>query len=133
MQLYHYTHRDHLATILMTRFLKVTESNISFHAEHAGPDVVWLTDQDNPRFLGSMLTHVWDKTSVRITVDVPDAHHWPTWSRAHGISEDTYRALARKGMPKTWYVVERPIRSVEWVEIIDPWTGQVLVDPKEWA
>lgn len=49
MKLYHFTTRDHhWPRIEAAGYLKVTESNISDRRPHAGPDVVWLTDDPEP-------------------------------------------------------------------------------------
>src|SRR5437660_338378 len=129
MNLYHYTARELLTPILDTGFLRVTESNLSDTRQHAGPDVVWLTDDPETRNAGWAAVPVVDregrilrfdptiKLAVRITVDVPDAVSWREWARAHGIQNIWYRHLAQAGGdPEQWWVVERPIESREWVE-----------------
>jgi hypothetical protein len=48
MRLYHFTSSHHWPAIQTTGILTVTESNISERRSHAGPDVVWLTDDPRP-------------------------------------------------------------------------------------
>jgi hypothetical protein len=130
-RLYHYTSPEHLAIILQTGFLKRTESNVSYTKEHAAPDVVWLTNQK----LVSQRWQQWsavDKGAVRITVDVPDAQPWSTWSRAHGIKEEVYNTLnvTGGGDAENWYVVEREVLLDEFEEIRFTKRGPQAIIPK---
>lgn len=140
MRLHHFTARDHLESILKEGRLRVTESNLSDRRTHAGPDVVWLTDEPSPdsaawaealyvdRFGRVARVDPAGKLAIRITVDVPDAVHWPAWARSHGIRNMWYRKLAvAGGDPKRWWVVERPIWRDEWVSIVDMNTGDELL------
>jgi hypothetical protein len=116
--LYHYTAVWHMPSILADSELRATESNLSRAQEHAGPDVVWLTRSETPSAYGLGLdTPAVDKTEVRITVDVPDAVPWSTWCEAHGIDRCWRRTLEKGRYPETWYVVEHPVPSSEWVSV----------------
>jgi hypothetical protein len=117
VKLYHFTSQIHWAAIQNAGSLKTVESNISMLLEHAGPDVVWLTSNPDPaahKGWAGLSFH--DKTSVRITVNVPDdeVSHWPFWSRKHDIDEEWYDALATAGNPEEWWVIERPVTQEEW-------------------
>jgi hypothetical protein len=82
MKLYHFTCVEHLASIQRDDLIITTESNVSFEREHAGPDVVWLSS-DPGRPPRDSWTHgsYYDKTRIRITVDVPDAVKWAELKR----------------------------------------------------
>ncbi len=144
MRLYHFTSRsDHWPPIAMSRYLDLTESNIDPKTAHFGPDVVWLTTRKDPFGnglddgsgiqMGNQTIKGTDKTRVRITVDVPDAKHWPRWSKQHGIKSSWYKTLASvsKGDPRWWYVVERPIYYNEWIIAEDIKTGEILWTPDD--
>lgn len=130
MKLYHYTCIQHWPTILASGLLKVTESNISPVVDHAGPDVVWLTTDSRCKHGHGLELSAVDKTRIRITVDVPvdDVHVWRQWASAHGADPRFMAALASSGGSSTWRVIERPIPSSEWVEVVDCATGYPLWD-----
>jgi hypothetical protein len=122
LKLYHYTSRMHLPRILAARFLEVTESNLDWHRQHAGPDVVWLTNQadlytrDAP-WAGRGQIGV-DKLEIRFTVDVPDAVPWERWQRQHKMKRQWYVAFVRAGGDSsTWFVVEHRIPREQWREV----------------
>lgn len=121
MKLYHYTSRVHLAQIGLDGFLRVTESNISPTERLAGPNVVWLTSSHDWDKQSWMVGSAVDKTEVRFTVEVPhrDVSWWPEWSARHEIDIDWYDSLneAGGGNAERWYVCERPIFKVEWLEV----------------
>jgi len=118
MKLYHFTSRFHMPLLLARRAIKTTHNNLH-PVKQIGPEVVWLTN------LGSYEMQLWAEGSVvnkaefRITVELPEgqAHHWPIWSRKHGIDEGWYEALGQCGVPQSWFVVERPIGINEWVSV----------------
>jgi hypothetical protein len=120
MRLYHYTANTpcHLGSILETGEIRTTESNISFHANHVGPDVVWLTDLHDPRdaVRGGLYPL---KTTARITVEVADAIPWRQFAMEHGMSRDDRRRLDRAGggQGAHWFVVPWPVRGDEWLEV----------------
>ena len=135
MILYHYTHRYHLATILETGYLKTVESNISLTREHAGPDVVWLTDEPDLAERGAAwslfkgLPSPVDKTEVRLSVEVEDAIPWRSFARHHKIKLDWYATLneAGGGAANHWYVVPRRIGREEWVDVqLKPGIGTLV-------
>lgn len=151
MNLYHYTSSLHFAKIMVDGHLRVSESNISLRAARAGPDVVWLTGSSDPKRQGwgvgrdvrtvdqdgqPIALRALDKTEIRFTVAIPraEAHHWPQWSRQHGIARATYNALAAAASgsnPEDWWVVQRPIPRGEW-RAVERWTGGEWWTVTEW-
>jgi hypothetical protein len=120
MILSHFTSAYHLHAIATDGYLKVTESNISLLREHAGPDVVWLTDNTEPTSQCWARGSVVDKTGVRFIVNVPDedVYPWRTWAFDQGIDQFTFDALAQTGGDSDrWFVVTRPIPVTEWVDV----------------
>ena len=87
--------------------------------------VVWLTSEPDPAKRGLKIRGEGEPTTVRITVDVPDAILWDEWKRRcspEPVSGLETSARAWGGDPATWYVLERPIGREEWVsvETFDP-------------
>lgn len=71
----------------------------------------------------------YDKTRIRITVEVPDedVHVWNSWHDRQGGSKLFKESLkATGGDWKSWFVCEREIPRAEWVEVCDLDTGRVL-------
>lgn len=154
--LYHYTCLEHLPKILEMGFLKTTESNISIERHQAGPDVVWLTSDpdckhghgignndayaaENARRFGidptPEMMQRWDKTRVRFTVRLPNAHvhKWMEWSQKKFQMDPLWRKAfikAANGGVNTWRVVEHPIMQDRWIEVIDRHTGEHLWTPR---
>ena len=144
MRLYHFTCWQWYLKIVADGQITTTESNIGSPppppgapmwppcGAHVGPDVVWLTRREEPSRNGMAVSSDvipelarppidLDKSHVRLTVEVPDAQHWPEWAKAHGIHPKWYRVLATNLSPESWYVVERPITVAEIVEChVDP-------------
>lgn len=85
---------------------------------------VWLSDQCDG-WIRTNASVGAEATTIRITVDVPDDEIVPwdewkvknlTWAAADVFEKVAYRN--RLGKPSTWQVIERPIPSREWIEII---------------
>lgn len=121
--LYHFTHPAHLPVILTDQVLRPSESNFDPYAEHAGPDVVWLTDlpviqpvEDHPLTMG--LTE--EKRRVRFEVIVP-AIRWLDWLPVQSMHPAWRATLIETGggiqVAESWYVLPAPIRSTSWVEV----------------
>ena len=73
--------------------------------EHVGPDVVWLTDREEPWSRGLALDGTLDgtdKTEVCITVEVADAVEWWDFVCADGIHPRWQRRLEEGRAPATW-------------------------------
>jgi hypothetical protein len=127
VRLYHFTSPERLTAILAEGVIRTTESNIGSGrpdlppcGDHVGPDVVWLTDRQEPDARGLALDlqiDGTDKTGVRITVEVPDAEHWPAFATAYGMNATWRRAMEEDRAPQTWWVVARPITMIEVIAI----------------
>jgi len=136
MLLYHFTCRHHIANIISRGVITTTESNIHRTIEHYGPDVVWLTNEKlfNQRCIDFVRKNLvpsevyakYNKHAIRVTVDIGDAQHWPAWSCSHKIKKRWFRALAKFGDPRSWYVVERCITQDDWIIIEDVQKNEVL-------
>lgn len=128
MILYHFTSAWHLPQILEDGYIDVTESNLSQHREHAGPDVAWFTK--SPTVAGTTFLRGCsvDKTEVRFIVDVPggEVQKWWTWARRRGIEPRWAKGLAAAGGSASWYVIERPVPVAEWRNVTNVRTGAVL-------
>jgi hypothetical protein len=118
--LYHFTSPEHLKSIEADGVITTTESNVN--AFGGGPRVVWLTDDPDPGKAGWAEGSLYDKTAVRITVEVPDAYPWLAWAGEQGIEEYWKNALVSAGggpdAAASWWVVERPVHTSEW-EILE--------------
>jgi hypothetical protein len=123
MILYHYTNKYHLASIRSTGILYPSESNVSWTKGHGGPDVVWLTTCDEPSLNHGLHGSVFDKTEVRISVELPAgwAKRWKKWAPVQGMSESDMDILAETGggwqAADTWFVCTKPIPHKYWVEV----------------
>jgi SEC-C motif len=137
--LYHYTAptTGHLGGILELGQITTTESNLSSEVSNAGPPVVWLTDSGSPddqRWavgpeLNATGTETGDpallpsaiKTRAVLIVELAaeKVHHWPAWSKAHGIDSVIYEGLARTGGdPRSWWVAVEPISRRDVVGLV---------------
>jgi hypothetical protein len=129
-RLYHYTSIGRWRLIETAGHLRRTDSNMSRTKPHAGPDVVWLTtdpDCAHDHGLAKTLDGT-DKTRIRVTVELVnrDVHKWREWAIRRGIADNWLRALVASGGSSTWRVIEKPIPSTRWVEVIDRTDGTVL-------
>ena len=134
MIFYHYTPSNHIHEIRDAGVINTTESNLHHEIVHYGPDVVWLFKEPLgdkiPKMMkatrrfkdGSVI--VVDKSQWEITVDLPPEEVIRAdkfFKRFH--SDDPSYAdlllnaleLAGGSKAKTWYVIQRPIPSEEWV------------------
>lgn len=132
---YHYTSIERWRLIEQAGRIKTTESNISLHTAHAGPDVVWLTtDPDCAEGHGIAKTlDGTDKTRVQIAVQLParDVHKWRDWATRRGMDQDWMRTFVSVagGGAGTWRVTEKPIMFTRWVRVTDRTTGAELWAP----
>ena len=134
MIFYHYTGSHHIDAIQETQVLQTTESNLHHEIEHYGPDVVWLFKEPlgdkTPEMMKakaqlSGATVFLDKAQYEIKVDLPPSEVMRAdkfFKRFHddlNYAELLLRALEKTGgsKAKTWYVIQRPIPSEEWVGI----------------
>lgn len=124
MRLYHFTSREHLASIRCDGYLRLTESNVSAPWQHlAMTPVVWFVDtpvlQHDHGLGGSAV----DKRDVRIAVDVPESWtlRWLDWANGQGIDGHWLNALvdAAGGFEAAahWWVTFRVVHHDRWVEV----------------
>lgn len=134
MILYHFTCKEHLASILSDRCLFPSESNIGSPLKHVkpfgahyAPDVVWLTNKPDVKHGCHGLLGPSDKAAIRITVDV-DAIPWIVFAKKHGINKKWYRALDKTGGKTSnhWFVFEGKILISEWKEVRVMATGEII-------
>ena len=134
--LYHYTSIERWELIQASGRLNTTESNLSQHREHAGPSVVWLTTDPDCQHGHGLLNTLdgTDKTRVRIAVELPnrDVHKWHEWAERRGMDPDWKRRMigASRDGAGTWRVVEKPIPSERWCDVVDRQQGTVLWTPE---
>ena len=120
MLLYHYTTSFHMHSIEAEGVLRLTDAVLQPTASKGPDQVVWLSDDPTWR-QGWQQGSAFDKSEVRIVVDVPDAKKWRKWARDHGSPRWWMQVLERVGGGHKpglhWFVVERPIPRAEWVRI----------------
>lgn len=138
MKLYHFTCQEHLASIRRSGQLHPTESNVGSPVYHQppfgsrrGPDVVWLLDTASLDGIGHGLHgSIYDKTAIRITVDLPRPIKWTDWEWTGLMHPDWYGHLVEAGggtaAVEHWYVWPATIRRRHWVSIENARTGRVL-------
>jgi hypothetical protein len=140
MILYHFTAEFHLPMIRKSGVLIPTESNIGSpiagwppYGQHVGPDVVWLSSAANiVKGLGIIgFTGDFDKTGVRITVDLPDNEvvKWTKWPYRRRMNKHWRKVMEQDQLPELWWLIERPIHDYEWVDVEVGWRqGDEKVD-----
>ena len=121
--LYHYSTEHHLPAIRRAGYLKVTESNVSIETQHAGADVVWLTDDPDAARLGHglNLNPGIDKTAVRFEVDAPEAVRWLDSPEYAAMDPEWRRIFIEAGggpqAARRWWISYTPIRQRAWREV----------------
>lgn len=133
---YHFTCRENFRGILSSEVLLTTESNVGspipdwkpFGANY-GPPVVWLLDTPEINFDHGLSGGVFDKTTVRIAVDVP-AIRWLDWEPASRMHYKWKKSFIKTGggqeAASHWYVWPLPIKKNHWVEILVNGYSQLL-------
>ena len=138
--LFHYTSKYHLAKILKTGYLKLTESNLLKPVSYADalpkPDsqlhkpVVWLTRTETP--VGNGLEGcLFNKYEIRLTFHKRENYiPWLVWSRNNRINKSWAKMLERGNNPNAWYVSEQivPLNAGELVWIENTVTGETIID-----
>ena len=127
--LYHFTSISHWPKIWQDGRLALAESNVSRTADHAGPDVVWLTTREavgrgEIGLAGSAV----DKSRVRFTVEV-SAEKWFDFAGRYAVDRNWRNSLEAGNSPGTWRVTETEVGRDAWVEVRDMKTNQVLWEP----
>lgn len=125
VNLYHFTCREHLSSILNDGFLETTDGVIS--QTQSKPMVVWLTTSpDAGEGLGLQLQNNTDKRAIRFEVRVPKsvAKKWREWALANRSDPEFMKKLSSiGGGSSTWRVVQRRILRSEWVRVTDMDSG----------
>jgi hypothetical protein len=121
-RLYHYTAptTTHLGSILAEGQIKTTESNLSFTKPHAGPDVVWLTDSEDPaeQEWTTDVSPAKRLAVLGVELDHERATPWPAWARENGIEDGVFEGLAATGGdPDSWWVTTTPIQKWDIVSL----------------
>jgi hypothetical protein len=121
---YHFTapYRDgHLGAILREGEITTTDSNVSQTRAHAGPGVVWLSDDPRPaeQVGWAYSTKTTAKVMGRITVELPakDVMAWRSFCVRYRVKSRWQQALAAAGGAQRWWVAFRAIPAVEWVAV----------------
>lgn len=117
---YHYTSKVHVANILKSGHLKLTESNLKHDVELYKP-VVWLTTKAIPNdFELGLDGSVVDKTEVKIIVK--PQKHFKTWTKFKKenapLNNKWIDVLENNRTPESWYISEKevPLSQVELIE-----------------
>lgn len=130
--LYHYTCEIHLGSIMRSKMLHPTYSNVN------GKNVLWLTSSTSPQNLGigmrgGILPEL-DKTRYRFSIRwEPHFKSWTQWCEEHGIDQaviDLFAATAgANDAHKSWYVSEESVPIESWLSIDNLSSGQHLWNP----
>lgn len=127
---YHFTSERHLPSILETRALWTTESNVGSpvprhrpHGSFVGPDVVWLLDTLTVgEFSHGLAGSASDKTAIRFTLAIP-AIPWLQWEPAQQMDPAWRNTLVSLGggeeAAEHWYVFPAQIRVSRWLALTD--------------
>lgn len=129
MKLYHYTSAEHFAAIQRDRVLLPSESNVGSPIQgmqpfgrQYGPNVVWLLDTPD---LGGhphgLAGSVFDKTAVRISVELKYAIKWYEWSWTSKMNLKWFNAFVKTGggpeAANRWFVYPAPIAQRDWIAV----------------
>jgi hypothetical protein len=122
LTLYHFTapyREGHLGAILRDGVILTTESNVSRRREHAGPPVVWLTDDPDPTTHAGWAAQNTVKLDGRITVqtDASKTMRWASFCVAQRVKPTWQSQLASAGGAHSWYVATAPIPTSRWVAV----------------
>lgn len=132
MRLYHFTALEYLDSIVKHGAIFPSESNVSLNIPHAGPDVVWLLDTPTIDHSHGLEYARYDKTSLRVEVEVP-AIHWLDWTYTHQMSHRDFSVIVTSGggmkAANHWYVWPGKIKVHRWRSIVSTLTGETLWTP----
>lgn len=142
-ELYHYTSYHHLMEIIVTRKLKLTNSNLLFPANPKVEDgrvifgtdqykpVVWLTSRETPENIGihfddNPLPTEYDKRRIRITIPnvvLLGIRPWDQWAKQNNMDRRWWRALTTGMDYRSWYIAEHEIPLSAASQIVDLFEG----------
>lgn len=138
MKLYHFTCHEHLNGIRRSGLIQPTESNVGSPVthmppwgSHRGPDVVWMLDTDTLNGLSHGLKgSAYDKTEIRITVDLPRPIRWLDWEWTAYMHPGWQNSIMEAGgglaAVESWYIWPAPIRRRNWLDITNAHMGRTL-------
>ncbi len=136
MRLYHTTGDNGLKGILADRCIVPKPRWLS---DGTKIQAVWLSDQCDG-WIRTAASADAEATTARITVELPDDEiiSWEKWKvKLPWPAQDAFEKSAYRwklGQPSTWQVIERPISSREWVQIVRIADEKVLWQPSsEWT
>ena len=123
--LYHYTAKFHLASILKSKCLTLTESNLRYHVEMYKP-VVWLTNDANSALGLGLESSMVDKSEIKVTVKfLPHFKYWKVWSRKNKIDSKWANGLEKGNNANSWWISEKIITFDDILKIENVKTGEV--------
>lgn len=130
--LYHYTCEFHLGSIMRSKLLDLTYSNVNNTA------VLWMSSNPDPNDLGvgtgGNTLPEFDKTRYRFSIRwQPHFKKWTKWCKEQGIDQESMDLLiqssGRTDTHESWYVSEIPVPIECWVSIDNIASGRHLWDP----
>ena len=131
--LYHFTSPLFLSSILISKYIALTESNLNISDGNCG--VVWLTSSPDSNNHGlkfdKSLPAEYDKTRIRITLPHKTAFkQWDKWSDTKGMDKGYKEALIctanAEETYKTWYISEKPIPIADFLKVENMVTGETI-------
>ena len=130
---YHFTSPLWLLSILISKFIALTESNLNTPDGNCG--VVWLTSSPDSNNHGlkfdKSLPVEYVKTRIRITLPHKATFkHWDKWSDMKGMDKGYKEALictaSAEETYKTWYISEKPIPITDFMKVENIVTGEII-------
>jgi uncharacterized protein YdhG (YjbR/CyaY superfamily) len=131
--LYHFTSPLFLSSILISKHIALTESNLNISDGNYG--VVWLTSSPDSANHGLKFDKTipveYDKTSIRITLPYKPAFKlWDEWSDMKGMNKEYKETLIFSANAaetyKTWYISETIIPISDILKVENMATGEII-------
>ena len=132
MRLYHFTSNVHWPEIEQDGALRPSESNVGSpvpnlqpYGERYAGDVVWLLDTSTLEFDHGLGKSFVDKTTTRLTVEVPEryATRWLQWAPARAMNPTWFDAFVKRAggleAVEHWWVFPSELHRRHWLEVRD--------------
>lgn len=142
MKLYHFTSNVHWPSIEAEGMIRPSESNVGSpvpnlppYGERFAGDVVWLVDTPTLEFDHGLGGSFLDKTTTRLTVELPDqfVQRWLEWAPVRSMNPTWFDAFVERagGMSAAehWWVFPSELRKRHWVEVLDVPSDTVIWRP----